>query len=189
MSVSEHSDPLAFLWEEYEQAASMDPVSAARCPDAEVESIDSATGLPYPRGEGPPLLAVSMSEPEITPEGVLRPISPHPAFSLSEQQGVLYPPVMAPLEAWNVGVPVCMGVSVPIPAAVLPLSLPALRPPQEGPSTSQRMQDIASQRQRLVAESLQNLASGMETMADAQEQLGSVATSSHRRSQQALEMV
>ena len=51
------------------------------------------------------------------------------------------------------------------------------------------MQDIASQRQRLVAESLQNLASGMETMADAQEQLGSVATSSHRRSQQALEMV
>ena len=50
----------------------------------------------------------------------------------------------------------------------------------------QQMQEISSKKEKAVTKLVTNLASGFESIVDAHEQLGSVASSSQRRSQQAL---
>ena len=51
------------------------------------------------------------------------------------------------------------------------------------------MQEVSSKKEKAVTKLMTNLASGFESMVDAQEQLGSVASSSQRQSQQALDLI
>ena len=51
------------------------------------------------------------------------------------------------------------------------------------------MQEISSKKEKTATELMTNLASGFESMVEAHEQLGSVAPSSQRQSQQALDLI
>ena len=55
--------------------------------------------------------------------------------------------------------------------------------------TPEQMQEISSKKEKAVTKLVTNLASGFESMVEAQEQLGSVASSSQRQSQQALDLI
>ena len=75
------------------------------------------------------------------------------------------------------------------PSGVMGAFLSERIDPASTPSPSQQMQEISSEKDKAATVLMTNLASGFETMVEAHEQLGSVASSSQRQSQQALDLI
>ena len=163
MAHQHEADPLAFLWTEMEEAAR----------DSEVESLGSTPGTPVAQsGEQsrPPVIQVP---DQILGVGVLRPMSPPPAelLSTAQQEDRIQTSGQAG------------------PSGVMGTFISELMDPAFVPSPSQRVQETSSKKEKAATRLMTNLASGFETMVEAQEQLGSVASSSQRQSQQALDLI
>ena len=157
MAHQHEADRLAFLWTEMEEAVR----------DSEVESLGSTPGTPVSQsGEQsrPPVIQVP---DQILGVGVLRPMSPPPAEFLSTAQ-----------QEERI-----QTVGQAGPSGVMGTFISERIDPAFAPSPSQQMQEISSKKEKVATELMTNLASGFETMVEAQEQLGSVASSSQRRSQ------
>ena len=75
------------------------------------------------------------------------------------------------------------------PSGVMGTFISELMDPAFVPAPSQRVQEISNKKEKVVTELVTNLASGFESIVGAQERLGSVASSSQRRSQQALDLI
>ena len=159
MAHQHDADPLAFLWAEMEDAAR----------DSEVESVGSLPDTPVSQsGEQarPPVIQVP---DQILGVGVLRPMSPPPAEFLSTAQ-----------QEERISTAGQAG-----PSGVMGTFISERIDPAFASSPSQQMQDISSKKEKVVTELVTNLASGFESIVGAQEQLGSVASSSQRQNQQA----